>query len=61
MSWATAAALDSELRLDRLRGARSSSCSMAEGRREDAEPERLMVLPEGWVCGTASPDIVAEF
>lgn len=46
---APAPELDSELRLERLRGARSSSCSMA-GPRDEAEPEREMVLPESWDC-----------
>ena len=50
-------ALDSELRLERLRGARSSLCSIFERRREDAEVDGATVLVEDcW--GTLRVDIV---
>ena len=39
-------ALDSELRLERLRGARSSLCSIFERRREDAEVDGVTILAE---------------
>ena len=44
------AALDSELRLERLTGTRSSTCSMMGERRDELEPERLIGLPEVCCC-----------
>lgn len=45
------AGLDSEVRLDRLIGTRSSWCSkLPEERREPAEPERVTVLPLAGCC-----------